>query len=322
MNSKEVAKKVVYRICELIAEGQPLPWVKPWNRSTPSIKVVDGKKVVTLPPTAWSRSGKFYRGANTYLPIGEYITWNQCHAEGGKLRKGAKGFPVVYWNFTKRTELDPESGEMVTKTIPFLKYYTVFRIEDCEGLEQKHRPDPETYVTELYHYEPSGEKGELIPEAEAVVADYISRAGNGFKVYRDEVSDRAFYRPSMDFVKVPCREQFPLVGEFYSTLFHELAHSTGHATRLNRFTGKAANASFGSEEYSREELVAESTAASLLNALGLEEANTFRNSAAYIQSWASAIKDDPLMYVTAATRAQAAFEFILGVKSEDSSERV
>lgn len=315
MNNKEIAKKVVDRICEMIAEGRPLPWVQPWNREADKVRVVDGYKEITLTPTAWNRQGKPYKGANTYLPKGEYITFNQAQKEGGKVRRGAKGFPVVYWNFKHITETDPDTGEQVQKTLPILKYYTVFRVEDVEGITQKHNPKPEVVRVPLYHYEPTNPDSDLNDTAEQVVADYIARAGNGFEVKRDKDSDRAYYSPMSDYVRVPRREQFTILNEFYSTLFHELAHSTGHKTRLNRFTGKAAYATFGSEEYSREELVAESTAASILNALGLEEANTFRNSAAYIKSWANAIKNDPLMYVTATTRAQAAFDLILGVES-------
>lgn len=320
MTNKEVAQKVVDRIAELIEQGASLPWVKPWKREPDSVKVVDGYKVVTIQPTAWSRSGKLYKGANTYLPAGEYITFKQCQAEGGKLRKGSRGYPVVYWNFTKKTELDPTTGEQVEKVIPFLKYYTVFHIEDCEGLEQKHHPKPQTIEMPIVHYEPKAGASELDDTAEVVIADYVSRAGNGFELRRSEPSDRAYYDTFADYVKVPMREQFPKLTEFYSTLFHELGHSTGHRTRLNRFTGKAACASFGSTEYSKEELVAEATAASVLNAIGMEEANTFRNSAAYIKSWSAKIKNDPLMYVTAATKAQAAFDLIMGINATDTEQ--
>lgn len=322
MTNKEVAKKVVDRICELIAEGKPLPWVKPWNRQPDSVKVIDGYKEITLQPTAWNRKGQPYKGANTYLPKGEYITFKQIQEEDGKLRKGSKGFPVVYWNFQKKSELDPDTGELVEKTVPFLKYYTVFRIEDCEGLEQKHHPEAEVIRVPIYHYETKdGEAAELNPTAEAIIADYVSRAGNGFRVKREDESDRAYYSPSLDYVRVPKIGQYLENSEYYSTLFHELAHSTGHETRLNRFTGKAKNAAFGSQEYSKEELVAESTAASILNAIGLESANSFRNTAAYIKSWARAIKDDPLMYVTATTKAQAAFDLIVGVELPDLSKQ-
>ena len=321
--NKEIAQKVVDRIVDMIEEGKPLPWVKPWGRKVNTVTVVDGVKTITVYPTAWNRKGVQYKGSNSWLPVGEYITFNQCKAEGGQVKKGAKGFPVVYWNFYTKTEKNEVTGEDEEVTIPVLKYYTVFKIEDCEGLKQKHFPQPQVIEVSITHTEvvESPTSSDLNTAAEGVILDYISRAGNGFHVDRSEVSDRAYYSPAMDYVSIPCREQFDAQSEYYSTLFHELGHSTGHKSRLNRFTGKAACASFGSQEYSREELVAESTAAAILNALGMEEGNTFRNSAAYIKDWASHIKNDPMMYVTAATRAQAAFDLIVGVaEGEATSE--
>ena len=314
MNNRQVAQKVVDRIVEMIEAGESLPWVKPWNRKVNTVTVVDGIKTITVYPTAWNRKGIMYKGANTYLPAGEYITFNQCKAEGGNVRKGAKGWPVVYWNFLEKEAVQPD-GSMKKEVIPILKYYTVFKVEDCEGIKQKHFPEPTTMEIPITHEEVvEDENGnDLNATAEAIIADYINRAGNGFKVNRNGISDRAFYSPMQDFVTVPMRGQFAAMTEFYSTLFHELGHSTGHGTRLNRFTGKAACAAFGSEDYSKEELVAETTAATILNAIGMEEANTFRNSAAYIKSWASHIKEDPLMYVSAATKAQAAVDMIMGV---------
>ena len=313
MNNKETAQKIVYRIVEMIEEGKPLPWVQPWDmKATRTVEVKDGEQIVTIYPTAWNRRGVQYRGANTYLPRGEYITFAQCKAEGGSVRKGAHGWPVVYWNFAKKTKKNEETGEDEQITIPVLKYYTVFRVSDCDGIEQKHHPEPVTVKIPLTHRVIVDGDTDLNETAEAVVAGYIDRAGNGFRVLRDEVSGRAYYSPALDFVRVPARPQFGRLSEYYSTLFHELGHSTGHETRLNRFKdGRAA--AFGSETYSREELVAETTAATILNALGMEEANTFRNSAAYVKGWASHIKGDPLAYVTAATRAQEAVDLILGI---------
>lgn len=311
----EVAQKVVDRLLELVNAGQPLPWVKPWNKPA-TVTVVDGHKEITIYPTAWNREGKQYNGANVFILQlaggGEFITFNQCKAEGGSVKKGAKGFPVVYWNFhTKKTVHD--DGSETEETIPFLKYYTVFRVSDCEGIKQKHSGDPVTVTIPITHTElvDPANAPDLNTAAEMVIADYIANAGNGFEVKREEVSDRAYYSPSGDYVSVPHVSQFASTAEYYSTLFHELGHSTGHKTRLNRFTGSAANAAFGSQDYSREELVAEMTAATVLNALGLEEANAFRNSAAYIKSWASEIKNDPMKFVTAASRATAASDYIL-----------
>lgn len=318
MNNKQVAQKVVDRIVEMIEAGESLPWVKPWNRKVNTVTVVDGIKTITVHPTAWNRKGVMYKGANTYLPAGEYITFNQCAAEGGSVKKGAKGWPVVYWNFLKKEVV--EDGIEKEEIIPILKYYTVFRVEDCEGIKQKHFPKAITMEIPITHDEVvEDEDGNTLnAAAEAIIADYINRAGNGFKVNRDKISDRAFYSPMQDYVTVPMRGQFAAETEFYSTLFHELGHSTGHSTRLNRFAGKAACAAFGNEEYSKEELVAESTAATILNALGMEEANTFRNSAAYIKGWASRIKSDPLMFVSAATKAQAAVDMILGTAAAEA----
>lgn len=320
MNNKEVAQKVVDRIVAMINEGKPLPWVQPWGRKPNTVTIIDGWKTVTVQPTAWNRRGIAYKGANMYLPAGEYITFKQCADEGGRVRKGATGWPVVYWNFCKKTVEDPETGEQKEEVIPILKYYIVFSVNDCEGIKQKHFPKPTTYSVPVTHEEVVDNAGDLNETAEAVIADYISRAGNGFSVFCDKPSNSAYYSPAGDFVRVPMRKQFESGSEYYSTLFHELGHSTGHETRLNRFKGEAKNAAFGSEAYSREELVAESTAAAVLSALGMEEANTFRNSAAYIKSWADHIKADPMMYVTATTRAQEATDLILGTKAEETTE--
>lgn len=325
MNNKDVAKKVVERICEIIETEGFLPWVKPWGRKPNTVEVVDGYKTVTIQPCAWNRRGVEYKGANTYLPVGEYITFAQCKAEGGSVKKGAKGFPVVYWNFYKKTKHNDDTGEDEQVVIPILKYYTVFRVEDCDGIKQKHHPEARTITVPITHLETvdDGDSDTRNETAEAVIADYVSRAGNGFRINKDKMSNEAFYSPALDYVTVPMRSQYRAESEYYSTLFHELGHSTGHSTRLNRFSGAGKVAAWGDENYAKEELVAESTAASILNALGMEEGNTLRNSAAYIKGWAEAIKKDPLMYVSAAQKAQAAVDLILGIedkKDEDNGE--
>ena len=184
------------------------------------------------------------------------------------------------------------------KLIPLLKYYTVFHIDDCEGIKAKWDVE-----TDRPHADP-------IKEAEAIVDNYQER--ENIRIIRNEITDKAFYSPSRDFISVPCIEQYTETAEYYSTLFHEMTHSTGHHSRLNRFTGSAANAAFGSEEYSKEELIAEIGAASLINYCGIESNSSFRNSAAYLQSWMKALKDDPTMIVAAAGKAEKAYNYILG----------
>lgn len=333
MNNKETAQRIVDRMLEEINAGATLPWVKPWGKGKPTkVRVVDGVTTITIPVEHWSRSGKAYQGINNLLldiygKSGEMITFNQCKAEGGKVKKGAKAATIVYWNMIKKVEdLVDEDGNPVldedgnqkkrTVTIPVLKEYKVFSVEDdCEGLKTKHHPDPITITSEKWHWEPI--PGEPIdeslynPAAESIIADYVNRAK--LTVNRDDTSDRAFYRPFFHDVTVPNVTQFKQVEEYYSTLFHELGHSTGHSSLLNRFTGKAATAAFGSEEYSREELVAEITAATILNTLGIESGNSFRNSTAYIKSWSEHIKNDPMMFVVAAGRADKAVDLILNI---------
>ena len=121
--------------------------------------------------------------------------------------------------------------------------------------------------------------------------------------------DKAFYRPSTDEVVLPIRKQFMSTAEYYSTVFHELTHSTGHASRLNRLTQAAF---FGSEDYSKEELVAEIGAAALVNHVGLETSNSIRNSAAYIQNWLQVLRDDKRFIVSASGKAEKAVNLILG----------
>ena len=129
--------------------------------------------------------------------------------------------------------------------------------------------------------------------------------------FKELPSNKAFYSPSYDRVVVPMKEQYENINEYYSTTFHELTHSTGHKSRLDRLeTG--AIASFGSETYSKEELVAEIGSASLMNMLGIETPQTFKNSTAYIQNWLQVLKNDNRFIVSASSKAEKAVNYILG----------
>ena len=320
MNNNEIARRTVDRLVDLIDSTGCLPWCKPWTKGNrPNVQVFDGYTNITVPVRFWSRDGKPYRGINTLLlamsgHTGEFATFNRIKAEGGTVRKGAKGSTILYWNMIRKEtgEVD-DNGDPIVKVLPVLKYYTVFSLDDVDGLEPKHHPDPEVIRVPRYHSEPAPgiDASSYNDAAEAIVADYVRRAGT-LQLDCVGTSDRAYYSPALDKIVTPNITQFKQFSEYYSTLFHELGHSTGHSSRLNRFTGKDACAAFGNESYSREELVAEITAASILSTLGLEDGNSFRNSAAYVKSWASHIKDDPMMFVVAAGRAEKAIDLILG----------
>ena len=198
--------EITRRIIEQLEQGM-IPWQKPWIDSSSAISHVTGKPYSLLNQMLLGRPG-------------EYVTFRQCQQEGGMARKGEKSSMVVFWKWIEQE--DEESGEK--KSIPFLRYYSVFHIDQCEGLTVRHtKPLPAGACADT--------------TAEGIVADYICRS----HVHLNHTeSDRAFYRPSDDAIFLPLREQFRSTAEYYSTTFHEMVHSTGHASRLDRLDHVAA----------------------------------------------------------------------------------
>lgn len=255
-----------------------IPWNKPWGG---------------ISGGAYSgTTGKPYSLLNQMLlnKPGAYYTFGQIQKLGGNIRKGEHSQLIVFWKQIPVKEQDSQTGEIKMTIVPMLRYYNVFHIDQCEGLTP-----PDTAPKEI----------STNPEAESIVTEYLLRSGVEL---RQQVSDEAYCFPSLDRVVLPTTNQFNSVAEYYSTAFHELAHSTGHQSRLNRLQSTA---HFGSESYSKEELVAEITAAALMNHTGLETGSTFRNSTAYIQSWLSALRKDKRLIVTASGAASKAFEYIV-----------
>ena len=272
---------VTARIIEKLESGV-IPWEKPWTGGN----------------GAWSRAtGKNYSLINQFLlPKGEYATLTQINAEGGKVNRGAKARQVWMFYYKMVEETDEESGEVKRKYLPRQRYERVFNIAEDTNLEVKYNKD----------IEPSGV--EPLDALEAVKMDYLNRSGVG---YTEERSNSAYYSPLIDAVVVPEKEQFTNVAEFYSTVFHELAHSTGHSSRLNRFDGTAVR--FGSDDYSREELCAELTACAVLANMGVETSSSFRNNAGYIQGWSKALKEDTKAIIKASAKAEAAYNLIMNI---------
>ena len=300
---KRTSAKVEQSICEqvtnkLIAmmEQGVNPWRKPWSHCTEDVAVSH-------------TNGKPYSLLNQMLlgfRSGEYLTFNQVKKEGGKIKKGAKSEIVVFWQCgglktvkapegEEETE-DEENTQWVAWRNPVLKYYRVFHIDNTEGIKVKY---PQKELELITNINP-------IERAENTASNYCNRSGVTLIIQK---SNSAFYRPSTDSVTVPLREQFSEISEFYSTLFHELTHSTGHPTRLNRLSGGIHKAS---EKYSREELVAEIGAAACLSKLGIEHKDTEENSAAYLKSWARFLSGDPRAFIVAAGKAEKAVNMIFG----------
>ena len=284
-----VYQMVTDRITAQLQKGE-IPWHKPWTGASAE----EGGAVNYVSRRPYSLINQFILGKP-----GEYLTWKQVDELGGKVRKGAKaGFVVFFKNITiqDKTFINPENGEPETKTIPLLRYYNVFHLDDVEGIESKITP---------------GEAPKVQPfeAAEKAIADYLSRQP-GLRFQNDKPSNRAYYSPALDMVVVPMISQYRIPAEYYSTAFHELTHSTIPASRCDRVSENA-NAFFGNEDYSREELVAEIGSAMLCNRVGIEAKKAFRNSVAYIQGWLKALKNDPKMIIWAAGRAEKAAKFIL-----------
>jgi len=271
----DIYAEITNRIIDQM-EQRTIPWQKPWVASGSCVSYATGKPYSLLNQMLLGRPG-------------EYATFKQIQQAGGYVKKGQKASMVVFWKWLEKE--DEETGEK--KEIPFLRYYNVFHIDQCEGLKPR-------------HVEPLPQTANADQKAESIICGYLHTSGVKLN---HEAGDRAFYRPSTDSITLPLLAQFKETAEYYSTAFHELVHSTGHAKRLNRIAGTAY---FGSEAYSKEELVAEIGASALVNASGLETAGSFRNNSAYVQNWLQVLKSDKRFIVSASGKAEKAVHMILG----------
>ena len=199
----------------------------------------------------------------------------------------------MFWKQIQIKEAQP-SGTAEKKIIPLLRHYTVFNVDQCEGIPSVKIPDEDKKPDQ--DFRPN-------LEAEKVIDGMPKRPEIR------QIENRAYYSPSGDFVNMPKREAFTCEEAFYSVLFHELAHSTGHETRLCRKLSGALSP-FGSPDYSCEELVAEIASAFVCGFVGIDK-RTLRNSAAYLQGWLKALRNDKKLFVSAAGKAQRAADFIL-----------
>lgn len=292
MKTQEIYEKVNQVILDELAQGV-VPWERPWG--------ADGQ----FAHNGYSR--KNYTGCNFFTMnflaqkygAVDFYTFNQIQELGGHIRKGERGHLVTFYKVVSyRDPSAPsitEDGEIENiKTIPMLRYYVVWNRNQVEGL-------PEAKNIETKEINP-------IEAAEKIVACYPGAP----RIIEDH--PQAYYSPSGDYVNMPKRNTFKSAEGWYSTLFHELTHSTGHKSRLDRFDGAG---KFGSESYGREELVAELGACYLRSVAGIERNYETKQSASYIAGWSKAIKDDPQMFFKAASAAQKAADYILNGKQPE-----
>lgn len=281
--NRDVYAIVTYRIIELLEQGV-VPWKKTWSDSGQPQNMVTG-----MP----------YHGFNSLLlnslnyPTNFFLTFRQITQIRGKVMKGEKGVPVVFWKW-----LDVEkkgSDELVRK--PLLRYYNVFNISQCEDIHEKYIPMVSKPNNPIY-------------ECEVIVQNMPRRPSI-------QVSDEnPYYNPVKDFINIRNITAFETSEAYYDTLFHEMIHSTGHQSRLNR-KEIVNQTKFSSELYSVEELTAEIGCCYLKSFAGIKEAAT-KNNAAYIGGWLKRLKSDRRLILYASAQAQKAVNLILEIKSFDT----
>ena len=278
------------RILELLEQGT-VPWRKTWNAATNH-------------PRNFA-SMKEYRGVNIFMlacmPYSSpyWMTFKQCQDKGGQVMKGEKAAPVVFWKWLDKKDAGADGDDAVTVNgkIPMLRYYNVFNLEQVKGIEAPPVSEEPNIFTP-------------IERAEQIIA------GMPYKPAITHGGNTASYSPMLDYVKIPKPEAFTCPEEFYNTLFHELCHSTGHASRVGR-KGILEPSFFGSHEYSKEELCAEMGASFLSAHAGIEH-ETIENSAAYIQGWLRSLRNDKTLLVHAAAQAQKASDYILHITHDEA----
>jgi len=285
MEKKDVYQIITDRVIGMLEQGV-IPWHRPWKTSDEE------------PKNLFSKTG--YHGLNVLLlaVIREmegyttpyWLTFNQARKLKGCVKKGEHGFPITYWNFIDKQVEDADTGETKVKTIPFLRYYTVFNVDQCDL--------PEGTVPQLETREHNSIEACENIQTGYKVCPAIQYGGN-----------KAFYNFRSDFIGMPQKESFDNNEAFYGTLFHELVHSTGHESRLSR--GDFKQAAFGGQDYSKEELTAEMGSLFLCSHAGIDKP-IIDNSASYIQGWLTHLQNDKRMVVSAAGKAQKAADFILG----------
>ncbi len=295
-NRKDVYTRVTDRIVADLEKGIRT-WMKPWSAEHAAGKISRPLR----------HNGMPYRGMNVLLLWGEamekgyaapiWMTFKQALEFNAHVRKGEHGSLVVYANSITKTETN-DKGEDVDRAIPFMKGYTVFNVEQIEGLPAHYYAKPENPL-------PLSERIESADHFLTATQATIHHGGN-----------QAFYAPGRDIVQMPPFEAFRDKESYYATALHELTHWTNHKSRLDRsFDAKR----FGDHGYAREELVAELGAAFLCADLGITP-EIRDDHAAYLGHWLTVLKEDKRAIFSAAAHAQRAADFLHGLQPQQVTE--
>ena len=286
--NRDIYQVITDRFVEQLEKGT-VPWQKPWISCVQNIV-----------------SRKPYRGINAFTlgmtdrtsPF--WLTFKQALDLGGHVKKGEKSLPVIYYKILDKRD---GAGNPVIREdgrparIPFVRWANVFNLDQTEGIEAPRIGAAQSVAQPLEKAAAIVENAKLCP---------IHHAGFA-----------AVYSPKEDEIRLPAPTTFRSIEDYYQTLFHEMTHATGHEKRLNR-EGITLPVKFGSERYSKEELIAELGAAFLANEAGTLNQVQFDNSAAYLASWIQKFENDPKMIVSAASQAQRSADVVLGIELQAS----
>lgn len=298
----KVYEIVTKKIIEELEKGH-IPWRKPWDDVNGMVfhrNAINGKPYKGINPLLLSMA----RESEEY-PYNLWLTYKQAKNLKGFIAKGAKAHMVVFWKlyFKKDNEVidniedvDVENEDDIEK-IYILRYYKVFNIRDLKPRKLK-----EKIIKKWESKARANNTFNPIERAERLIEKYKDKPPI---IWNHE---KACYNHKSDKVYMPPKSAFKTVEDLYAILFHELIHSTGHKSRLNRLNG---NFNFGSHDYSKEELIAEIGSSYLANIAKINTQKVFKNSIAYIQSWIKRFKEHPKMIILAASAAQKAVDYIL-----------
>lgn len=282
----DIHQNITDRFIEQLKRGT-VPWQKPW---------LGAQNIVSQRP---------YRGINSLL-LGStdyqspyWVSFKQAVDLGGRVKKGEKSTPVIYYKILEKRDDD---GNVIVRDgrparIPFVRWSNVFNLQQTDGITA-----PNVAATQM-GFEPNEKAASIVRNANLCPIHQTGFA--------------ALYSPRDDVIRIPAPPTFRSPEDYFHSLYHEMVHATGHSSRLNR-EGITLSTRFGSELYSREELIAELGAAFLSNEAGILSQVQFENSAAYLNSWIQKLENDPRLIVSAASQAQRGSDFIRGIELKET----
>ena len=285
----DVYQLVTDQIIALLQQGV-VPWQKPWREAGMPMNLL---------------SKRAYRGINHVLLVSlgyernHFLTWDQLKGIGGSVKRNEKGHIVVFWQKSKKDTEQPEAPE---KSLPVFRYYKVFNIAQCRDIPEAMIPPPVP----------------VIPSADPLAAceAILTTMPNPPDVVHKE--QRAFYRIDTDTINMPKKKSFTSIESYYSTLYHELVHSTGAEKRLARKT-LGDMVPFDTESYAMEELIAEMGSAFLCRCTDILPTE-IKNAVSYLDNWLGVFQKDKRFLITASGYAQKAVDYILNTKGNEGGE--